>query len=81
MIFLDNFADIISNKKILFSDPLQLNSLVFLAGTATNLSLTDSDESKNFIGTPELKHIFNFLEPYFQDNFCYKKKTLIGHIS
>ena len=57
------------NKKALY---MYTTTLAFQAGTVNNFSLTDSYESKNLIGTPELKtHPFIFLEPYFQAYFFF----------
>ena len=40
-------------------------TLAFQAGTANKFSLTDSNEGKNLIGTPELKTYFSLLGTIF----------------
>ena len=54
-------------------------TLVFRAGTAENLSLMDSNERKNSIGTPKLKTNFSGVGNIFSVNLF--EKTLNCRIS
>ena len=53
-------------------------AIAFRAGTAKHLSLTDFDESKNLIGTPELKTNFSLHKTVFSGNF-FEEKIWICH--
>ena len=53
------------------------SSLLFQTGTAENLSLTESDESINLIGTQELKPHFNCPYASHDQDFCRHQPPLV----
>ena len=58
-----------------------MGTLVFRVGTSKNLSLTDSDESINYIGTPELNNHFCFLGTIFSGKKNTKKNFELSYLN